>query len=67
MVAQAKAHGQTIKDKVLAATGTDPAAPEAPHQLTCERCGNKTDAGVWLGFVYVGAECLTKEDRQYIE
>lgn len=36
-------------------------------QLTCERCGNKTDAGAWLGFVYVGAECLTSEDKEYID
>ncbi len=36
-------------------------------QLTCERCGNKTDAGAWIGFVYVGAECLTKDDEQYTE
>jgi hypothetical protein len=36
-------------------------------QLTCERCGEKTDGGVWLGFVYVGLECLTKEDQEYIE
>lgn len=37
------------------------------QQLTCERCGNKTDAGAWLGFTYVGAECLTKDDQEYIE
>lgn len=36
-------------------------------QLTCERCGQKTDAGAWIGFVYVGAECLTSEDKEYIE
>lgn len=34
-----------------------------PGPLTCERCGNMTDAGVWLGFVYVGVECLTEEER----
>ncbi len=42
-------------------------AQQGAKQLTCERCGNKTDAGVWLGFVYVGAECLTKADQEYIE
>ena len=36
-------------------------------QLTCERCGNKTDGGAWLGFVYVGVECLTDEDREYLD
>ena len=36
-------------------------------QLTCERCGHKTDAGVWLGFVYVGLECLTKDDAEDVE
>jgi hypothetical protein len=36
-------------------------------QLTCERCGQKTDGGAWIGFAYVGAECLTKEDQEYIE
>jgi hypothetical protein len=36
-------------------------------QLTCERCGQKTDGGAWIGFVYVGAECLTKEDQQYLD
>lgn len=35
-------------------------------QLTCERCGARTDAGIWLGFVYVGAECLTEADRENI-
>lgn len=39
----------------------------APKQLTCERCGEKTDAGAWIGFVYVGAECLTKEDSEYLD
>jgi hypothetical protein len=44
------------------------AQPEnSEKQLTCERCGNKTDAGTWLGFVYVGVECLTKADQEYIE
>jgi hypothetical protein len=32
--------------------------------LTCERCGRKTDAGAWIGFVYIGVECLTREDRE---
>jgi hypothetical protein len=36
------------------------------RQLTCERCGNRTDAGAWVGFVYVGVECLTNEDKEYI-
>lgn len=36
-------------------------APRA-RQLTCERCGNKTDGGAWIGFVYVGAECLDQDD-----
>lgn len=37
------------------------------RQLTCERCGRMTDAGAWLGFVYVGAECLTTEDKENLE
>ena len=35
-----------------------------PKPLTCERCGLKTDAGIWLGFAYVGLECLTKDDNE---
>jgi len=42
-------------------------ANKTPKQLTCERCGQKTDGGAWLGFAYIGAECLTLEDREYIE
>lgn len=41
--------------------------PADRPSLTCERCGNKTDAGAWLGFVYVGAECLTQLDNEYLE
>lgn len=32
--------------------------------LTCERCGRKTEAGHWLGFIYVGVECLRKDDYE---
>jgi hypothetical protein len=39
----------------------------APRQLTCERCGNKTDAGAWIGFAYVGAECLDQDDLEALE
>lgn len=37
---------------------------DTPGPLTCERCGFITDGGTWIGFVYVGAECLTGEDHE---
>jgi hypothetical protein len=36
------------------------------NDLTCERCGHRA-YGVWIGFQFIGFECLTKEDKEYLD
>lgn len=67
-----------MKHEITCLAGIDPIDHEctcgntsvtkpAFQQYTCERCGHKTEAGVWMGgSFYIGLECLDSDDKEML-